>query len=173
MRKIFLHAILFMFIGACSQKKQKLSANKYFPFQYENKWGVSDNLGNEVIIPVYDIMEIINGKKLKDIIVLKTVLDTDNFNFDPNIGNTKDVFFERSTGTYKEYENYTINEVKIENINYSSIDYSVLENEESRKKIKLNSRYYYLQNLTFSLATRTLTLLWTSHIHRADRKSVV
>ncbi|WP_395077998.1 hypothetical protein [Flavobacterium sp.] len=159
MKKALIYSMLFVCFCGCSQKKGKVLAKQYFPFQYENNWGVTDNLGTEIIPPIYDMMEIINGMKPKDIIILKTVLDTDHLNFNPKIGNTKDILFDRSTGTYKEYENYDIDAVKIENKNYSAIDYSILKNEESEKTIKLNSRYYYLQNLNDKyIITRKLKL---------------
>ena len=108
---------------------------KYFPFSIEDKHGITDVSGNELVKPAYGNSQMIEAK---------------NQIYLTGLEDKPSVVVDSKTGVKQFFENIYSNQVKIKDIPYSLVfnkGKRFLLSEESSKTINLTEEYWDFKNI--------------------------
>lgn len=127
MKKIFL--LLFLAIAGLASSQQN-----YYTFKIDDKTGITDTLGKEIIKPIFKFSYVINAK---------------NQIYLQNYSDAPDIIFNTKTGAKISYEKVYSNQVKIKNVPFSEIRNKgkrFLLSEETDKTFDLTQNYSDFEN---------------------------
>lgn len=132
-RKMSIAAItVFSMINIAGQQK-------FYPFSYENKDGLSDDKGNEIIAPIYDYWRESDDKKL---LIFRPGFDSRNL---------KTFCFDVTSEQGKKYETFYEDEVTIQKVSHHFVEEingkKYLLNSETAEKITFKDDVYSLKDL--------------------------
>lgn len=130
MRKLFLFIMLF------ATARFALAQEKYMVFSVSGKYGITDNLGNEAIKPIYAHSTLVTAK---------------NEIYLQDFSEKPDIIFNTKTGVKQTYESVYDNQLRIKDVPYSIITTNkkkrYLLSEETAKTIALTRDYSDFYNV--------------------------